>query len=286
MTYTVLKKCAFGLFLLAVLSKSLSAESDGTSSSRARTWFEWGEYARILDSVPAYLDKVPDSLKKAELKKYLAVARFASGYLGPARETFIQALKLNRNIELDEEFVSEEMLDLFTSTRDEYLKSLKEQAIQDSILLQSRQEVIRRDNVLDSIARVERKVRKRRSITAAVTAGALTALFLAGAIYEYSLAEEAYADYSEARIAGDKTGYEAAKEQTEYHDGLYVGSAALSILSAGVTTLFSVAAHRAGGEEGTSNFRVPVMEKAGQAYGSDLDEAMPTDEAPLDGEER
>ncbi len=284
MTYMVLKSCAFGLFILLVFSKSLLAESDGNSSSRARTWFEWGEYTRILDSVPSFLEDVPDSLKKAELKKYLAVARFAAGNIGPARETFIQALELNRGIELDEDFVSDEMFDLFVSTRDEYLGSLREQAIQDSILHERQRELLRRDIVLDSIARTERRARRRRSITATIAGGALAALFLAGAVYEYSLAEEAYTDYSAARIIGDKVGYDASKEKTEYHDNLYLGSAALSVLSATVTTVFAIAAFRAGIEEDSSESRLPKMRSMGGIDGAEINETESAEATSDSGE--
>lgn len=284
MTYMVLKNFAFGLLILLIFSESLIAESGGNSSIRARTWFEWGEYGRILDSVPSFLEEVPDSLKKAELNKYLAVARFAAGNIGPAREAFIQALELNRDIELDEDFVSNEMLDLFVSTREEYLMSMREQALQDSILRERQRELLRRDIVLDSIARTEKRTRRRQSITATIAGGALAALFLAGAVYEYRLAEDAYTDYSEARIIGDKVGYDAAKEKTEYHDRLYLGSAALSVLSATVTTVFAIAAHRARIEEDSPESRLSNMRSMGKIDSAKISETESADATSDSGE--
>lgn len=234
---------SFGL----LFSMAQAGESSGQDTSltvRARTWFEWGEYDSIARRVPLYLSRVEDSATIALLHLYLGVARFASGQIGEARREFDLALAYNPSISLDRNYVSEEVVSLFSATREEREHRLAEKARQDSLLLIKQEQLERESAVADSLARLEQVRLRWSSMAGTIGFGVLSCGMAALSIYEYREAEDAHRSFTAAAQEGNLAAYERYRELVRRGDALTVSAAVLSALSAATSIGFAARARR------------------------------------------
>jgi tetratricopeptide (TPR) repeat protein len=213
------------------------AEND-TLLSTLRRHFEWGEYDRIIQLAEPALDglgRSADSAFLSQAHKYLGVAYFAKGRVGEAQEQFARSLEYNAEADLDRDFVSAAMYDLFLKTAKE---ARKEQARRDSVLeAQVRQlryaQVVKAS--VDSLGRL-----RRRPLAGALTTGA-AGLVLAGiAAWQYTVAGLHYSDFLSAAEQGRLQEYRDQQALVERGDLATVVAGVFSaVAAAGATVFFS-----------------------------------------------
>jgi tetratricopeptide (TPR) repeat protein len=227
---------AVGCVVLLLASAATSAQGSGDFLQAVRQWSEWGDYSKIIEAVPKYLDTatVPiDDHTMAEFRKHMGVAYFASGLVEEARAEFIAAYKLDPAVSLDRSYVSEEIYAVFTSTIDAQKRKAAEAAARDTLARMKEQEKKReKESTL--------RARRRADFVLAVAGVALAGVFAGGAAYEYGVAEDAYDEFEAAAQAGDLREYENKRDDVKTGDQLTVASSACSAACAVTGTFFFV----------------------------------------------
>ncbi|MBD3316300.1 MAG: hypothetical protein GF344_10975 [Chitinivibrionales bacterium] len=228
-----------------------------------RAWFEWGEYDSIAHRVPSCLESTTDSADVALLHLYLGVAQFAAGKIGDARKEFDRALAYNPAIALDEDYVSEEVVNLFRTTAEERARLLERKAFQDSLFQDKQNQLERESAAVDSLARLDRaraEAQRRGNIVGAAGAGALSCGLAALAVFEFREAEDAYRRFKEAAHRGDKAAYEYYGEMVRRSDALTVSATVLAIFSAAASVGLSIRAY------GLKNASVQITNSLGSRH--------------------
>lgn len=158
------------LILISIISISFSV-----TFTDVREYFEWGEYAKLVDAVEPMVDSVSSLKDTALAASYfinLGIAYYGTGKPGSAREMFLRALQINQSIELEKSYVSEEITDLFEKTRTEFIKRATLKLNQDS-LISEKQRLIRENSLYAENVRMLRKKRAIKTLTAATFCAAV-----------------------------------------------------------------------------------------------------------------
>jgi hypothetical protein len=145
-----------GLITILLQGFILSARGQ----DRIREFFEWGEYDSLLVAIPAYCSgngKTIDSTRLCDYLSYLGVAFFAKGNIADARGAFRQSILCRSTMVLDSQYVTPEMLNLFSDSRHEIEQENERQYKEDS--LQAAAEVKRKLREKERKAGEERQAR-------------------------------------------------------------------------------------------------------------------------------
>jgi hypothetical protein len=238
-----MRKATFILVLVAAHLAAGTAPADFLK--QVQQWSEWGEYPRILETVPSFLDTGSHSLTKgeaAQLQSRLGVALCATGSVEEARNHFVLAYELDPSIALNSAYVSKEILALFQSAVETQKRNDDEKTTRDSI---ARAQAIEKQAAakLDSL-KLQKKARtkKRSGVLAAAGLFALSAVLAGAAAYEYSRTEEIYQAFLKTANSGegDLRMYERQKNEIAAGDGLTVASGGCSAVSLGASLFLFV----------------------------------------------
>ncbi len=223
-------KANFAMTLALVVSilSAQPAASDDQIFAQAHQWFEWGEYQRMVDSLPIVLNQVQSHNKKAEMHAYLGVGYFAVGMVRDSRASFIRAYELNEAVALDPAYVSREILDFFETTIQERKSIRKEKTRRDSVAQMHWEQQKRIEATRDSLQRLHAASAIRRRTIGAYASLSCAAALAAGAVFEHVRAEKSYAAFELAANSGDLRAYERNKDATLLHDVKSIGYGALS----------------------------------------------------------
>jgi hypothetical protein len=211
-------------FLSLLLAIPIAATEGGSAGlvEQARSWFEWGEYGSLLLEIAPQLEDPPGELTSrelAELHLYVGVAQFAAGEVTLARRSFLRALKYDRSVMLDRDYVSQEGYQLFLAAVDEFLQAQAERLARDSLLLQREQQLLRESARIDSLEHQELIDRARASLFLGVGSAAGAALTMGIALAEYyGTAADYHRRYLDASAAGDARERERYASLTRRHD--------------------------------------------------------------------
>jgi hypothetical protein len=236
-TTIIRNRCIPGLSIL-LLSIPLLCSAVSPQSMRAH--FEWGEYDTLLVQLVPYVSALPDSVDSAVIANYycyIAVARFASGKVGDARESFIKAFHFDTGVQLDKRYVTEEMLDLFNATGKEYRNRQLQKIRQDSLAIEQQNRIhedLRRELEHQELTR---RMRIKTGLT--VTNMAAGTVFGGLALYMHRRAAPGYERLKTAAAEGDRSSYTSYKKSVEATNVTVVCMEILSAItySAGVTFL-------------------------------------------------
>lgn len=234
------------LFLLMICSNTLCETTP--MAKQARQWFEWGEYPRIIQTVPGWIAdsaEVFDNLTKSELCLYLGVAYFAEGEVWKAQKEFLSSLQLNPAITLDKNYVSSEIYDLFLSSVDE-VDQQKEERKKQAILVQQQNEEMNqsKQTMMDSLDRSVKRAKKRGFLVSAVITTVLAVGSGGYAGYEYYLGEQDYDKFLSAANRGDMVEYNRLKDEVKIHDIRTIISGSVASVSAVTSIIFYIVARK------------------------------------------
>lgn len=234
------------LFLLTTCSNTLCETIPMVK--QARQWFEWGEYPRIIQTVPGWIAdsaEVIDNVTKSELCLYLGVAYFAEGEVRKARKEFLSSLQLNPAITLDKTYVSLEIYDLFLVSVDEVEQRETERKKQELLVQQQNEEMNQtKQAMLDSLDRSVKRAKKRGFLVSAVITTVLSVGTGGYAGYEYYLGEQDYDKFLSAANRGDMVEYNRLKDEVKIHDIRTIISGSVSSVSAITSTIFYIVARK------------------------------------------
>jgi hypothetical protein len=208
---------------------------------KMRRHFEWGEYDSLSATVQAALTTsthVSDSEFISECHTYLGVVSMSRGNISEARREFETAYQYNPSVELDSMYVSPEIYQLFRLTNQEYARTRRESARQDSIL--KAQERTQRINE-ELKASLKREQKRRLTMAVSIVSLSITALCGAEAIYEYVQADKAYQDFKNAALQGDRANYDRSKKIVQQHDAYTVAFGCGSIVTGIAGVYFAMA---------------------------------------------
>jgi hypothetical protein len=215
---------------------------------RIRELFEWGEYDSLLVAIPSYCSgngRTIDSARLCDYFSYLGVAFFAKGNIADARGAFKQAILCRSSIALDSQYVTPEMLNLFSDCRQE---------------IEQEKERRRKDDSLGAAAENQRKLREnerkageeRHTRVAALTSSfrmnmsfttALFTLCAAGvgaAIHEYRVGREYDTEFRSAANVGDLRKYNRYRDLLNRQNRDILSFSAVSAVSGCVGAWFGV----------------------------------------------
>ncbi len=215
---------------------------------QANLWFEWGEYPKIIRTIPSFLSdsaQCCDSMNQAKLRVYLGVARFAEGEVWKARNEFLKALELYPGAFIDKNYVSQEIYDFFLAIVEE-VKQKNETRKEQELLAKRRNEQMKlsKQEALDSLDRTVRKARRHGFLISAIITSVLTVGTGGYAGYEYYLGELDYDKFRNAAARGDLVEYERFKDEVRIHDTRTIVSGSVSGLCAITSTVFYILAHK------------------------------------------
>jgi hypothetical protein len=212
-----------------------------SQDSKAKGFFEWGEYDSLLVAVGRYFASspdAPDSGIACRLYSYAGVAYFAKGDIAEARRQFESALKCDTSLTIDAHYVTPEMINLFSATKNELEQQRLYGRLQDSLQtaretepVENEQEQSRRQSLRSTI----------RNAWLGAGAGYLCCLAFGGlAGYEYVTGQSDQRHMDEAAASGDHTAYENYRTLVLRRNGLAIGFTAASVLAGGVGVYFTV----------------------------------------------
>jgi hypothetical protein len=233
-----------GLIIILLQGFILSARGQ----DRIREFFEWGEYDSLLVAIPAYCSfsgRTIDSARLCDYFSYLGVAFFAKGNIADARGAFSQSILCRSTIALDSQYVTPEMLNLFSDCRREIEREKERRRQEDS--LQAAAEVKRQLREKERKAGEERQIR----VTALTSsfrinmsfAAALFTLCAAGAgvaIYEYRVGREYDREFRSAATAGDLQKYNRYRDLLNRQNHNILGFSAASAVTGCIGAWFGV----------------------------------------------
>lgn len=236
------------VFLIVLLYVNLNTFCEELDiSKKARQWFEWGEYPKIIHNVPEYLSDSTCSLGtvlESELHLYLGVAYFAEGEVGKARDEFLSSLQLNPDITLEENYVSPEIFDLFRTTVRGNEQRIAERRERDLLLKKKERVSIEREAVIDSLGLTVKRVRKRGFLFTAITTTVLSVGFAGVSAYEYLQGDKKYDKFLAAAERGDLQEYDRLKDEVKMYDNRVILTGSVSAACAISSAIFYIVAHR------------------------------------------
>lgn len=224
-----------GLIIILLQGFILSA----CGQDRIRELFEWGEYDSLLVAIPAYCSgngRTIDSTRLCDYLSYLGVAFFAKGYIADARSAFRQAILCRSTIALDSQYVTPQMLNLFSGTRREIEREKERRYREDSLLAAAEVKRQLRENERKAgeerqarLAALTSSFRMNMSFTAALFT--LCAGGAGAAIYEYRAGREYDTEFKTAATAGDLRKYNRYRNLLDRQNRNILGFSAASAVS-------------------------------------------------------
>jgi tetratricopeptide (TPR) repeat protein len=178
------------------------------SAQTIQEHFEWGEYGTLIDLLEPSLDslsKVSDSIIISEYHSYLGVAYFSIEKIGDARNHFFKAITYNPNISLPPDYVTPEIMDLFTVVKSDFENQKRSLFIQDSLLIMQQHEYERN---IKKAALITIENKKRNSVILSVSTSALGAALIGAGVYQYYSTKSQYLEFKQAAADGDKVRYD------------------------------------------------------------------------------
>jgi hypothetical protein len=213
---------------------------------RIREFFEWGEYDSLLIAIPAYCSGKSgaiDSSLLCDYYGYLGVAFFAKGGIADARGAFKQALECRASLTLDSQYITPEMLDLFTDTRREMEMERQRRHREDSI--QSAAEAQRKSRERERAAAEQRAAQKNKLDgsfrRAAWLSGAILTFSAATAVtaaFEFSSGREYDRNFRSAAALGDLRTYDHYRDLLRRQNRKILGFSAVSVISGGIAAYY------------------------------------------------
>jgi hypothetical protein len=199
------------IILILCCVRSITADTPVIDSARA--WFEWGEYGKITGLSPDIdADTSLADSTRALLYLYSGVAAFSFGQIGAARGLFWKAFQIDSALVVDNRYVTRGMVDLFETTRHEYLQELSEKIMQDSMTLAKLREEEQNRILLHHQQEVGVARRQVRRNALAQVAGFLFMFGgIAGADAAYQSTQSTYLDFTDAAAAGDLARYNQSR---------------------------------------------------------------------------
>jgi hypothetical protein len=126
-----------------ILVTCFLASTAAFSADRIRESFEWGEYDSLFVELGNYFSSKLDTVESDTdciYFSYLGVAWFAKGDIAEAQRQFRTALDCEPALTLDKKYVTPEMMNLFSSVKNEMEQQraylLQEKSIQEATVVQ------------------------------------------------------------------------------------------------------------------------------------------------------
>ena len=202
------------------------------SQDRIRELFEWGEYDSLVVALGRYVAASPgaaDSVRLCRYYSYGGVAYFAKGDIAEARRQFETALKCNLALTLDPHYVTPEMLNLFSATKNELEQQLLYSRMQDS--LSSAREAEQAATEKLQLQTAVRRSSFRKNGIGATVGFSLSAAMGGLAGYEFASGKAYNQRFTDAAAIGDKATYDHYRTLLKRQNGYVMGYAAASAAS-------------------------------------------------------
>jgi tetratricopeptide (TPR) repeat protein len=199
------------------------------SQDRVREFFEWGEYDSLIVALGHHFAASPDAADSARPCRYYGyggVAYFAKGDIAEARRQFESALRCDPALSLDTQYVTPEMLNLFSATKTEQEERLQHDRAQDSLRALNEADLAAKETKKRQAAAFRSAYRKQ---IAGGTAGASLCLGMGWlAIHEYVAGQEDDRNFKAAAAGGDRAAYDHYGELLKRKNGYIIGFTAAS----------------------------------------------------------
>jgi hypothetical protein len=199
------------------------------AQDRVRELFEWGEYDSLLTIVGrtgVTRFQNSESAWPCRYDAYSGVACFAKGDIAEARRRFEIGLNCDSSLTLDTQYVTPEMLNLFSATKTELEEQRLSNHKQDSLRAAKEVELAAMEAKKRQAAAVRLTYRKHVAGTAAGISISLVMGWLA--THEYLLGKEYNRSFNEAATMGDKATYDRYQGLLKRTNRYIIGSAAAS----------------------------------------------------------
>jgi hypothetical protein len=157
------------------------------SENRVREFFEWGEYDSLFVALGNYYSMKLDTVQTdtdCVYFSYLGVAWFAKGDIAEAQRQFRTALDCEPALTLDKKYVTPEMMNLFTSIKNDMEQKraflVQEKSIQEATVVQHYEQESAKSQA------TELRSSLWKNMTVAATAGLASIALGSLAVYEYT----------------------------------------------------------------------------------------------------
>jgi hypothetical protein len=187
----------------------------GQSPDLFRTYFEWGEYQKLIDTLEPFLAKTSDKLAPAVLARYhvyLGVAHYGQGRVDEAQQKFLTALSYDTLVAPDREYLSDEIIQLFSATRLNFMEKQQRLRSKDSLLLVKQKAF---DENLKALKTREFRKSTRNNAVLAVSLLSIGVVLGGISAYEFRSTKTTYLDFKEAARTGDKETYDNLRPEIQ-----------------------------------------------------------------------
>lgn len=227
------------IFLIPALWIGAAGPGAGSAQDAPREFFEWGEYDSLLVALEKYFARPPDSSDSTSCRYlgYRGVACFAKGNIAEAQRLFQEALSCDQHLALDSQYVTPEMLNLFSAEKKGLERELERKRRQDSL---SRVEAAARQSRAEhDVKTAALTTRLHKNSTSAAIFLSLGVIAAGGAGYEYWSGRETERNFMSAAAQGDREQYDRYKTLLKEKNLAIIGCIAASAITSGVGLWFS-----------------------------------------------